>query len=121
MILSSARYVYGGALLVLLWLWLGHGDDALPGATELARLLPLLAVQGCVLGYVGTVCWYQAIIRLDLARATAIVVPSIPLLSLAASFTILGEVASLRQWLGLLLTAGGILAFVTAPHATGKC
>jgi O-acetylserine/cysteine efflux transporter len=120
MILSSARYVYGGALLVLLWLWLGQGDDALPGAAELARLLPLLALQGCVLGYVGTVCWYQAIIRLDLARATAIVVPSIPLLSLAASFTILGEVASLRQWLGLLLTAGGILAFVTAPHATGR-
>ena len=117
MILSSARYVYGGTLLAVLWLVAGHGGPA-PGG--LAGLLPLLALQGCVLGYAGTVFWYQAIIRLDLARATAIVVPAIPLLSLAASFAILGEVASARQWFGLLLTAGGILAFVTAPHATGR-
>jgi len=44
-------------------------------------------------------------------------VPSIPLLSLGASFLLLGEVATPRQWLGLLLTAGGVLAFVTAPAA----
>ena len=50
-------------------------------------------------------------------RTPAIVVPSIPVLSFAASFLLLGEVASARQWLGLLLTAAGILTFVTAPHA----
>ena len=81
----------------------------LPASSALASLLPLLAVQGCVLGYVGTLFWYQAITRLDLARTTAIVVPAIPLLSFAASFLLLGEVASPRQWLGLLLTAAGIL------------
>jgi drug/metabolite transporter (DMT)-like permease len=114
-ILTSARYLYGGVLLGLLWVVFGD-RAALPAADALARLVPLLAVQGCVLGYAGTLFWYQAIARLDLARATAIVVPSIPLLSLAASFALLGEVASLRQWLGIVLTAAGILAFVTAPH-----
>jgi drug/metabolite transporter (DMT)-like permease len=46
------------------------------------------------------------------------VVPSIPLLSLGVSWLLVGEVASLRQWAGLLLTASGVIAFVTAPHAT---
>ena len=61
--------------------------------------------------------WYLTIARLDLARATAIIVPSIPLLSLGASFLVVGEVPTLRQTVGLLVTAGGVLAFVTAPHA----
>ncbi len=115
-ILTSARYLYGAALLVGLWAVFGSHDD-LPTASELMRLLPLLAIQGCVLGYAGTLFWYQAIARLDLARATAIVVPSIPLLSFAVSFAVLGELASARQWLGVALTATGILTFVTAPHA----
>lgn len=119
LILTSARYIYGAALLVLLWLGLG-GAAALPSGMNLARLAPLLIVQGCMLGYGGTLFWYQAITRIDLARATAIVVPSIPLLSLAASFLILGEVASARQWAGLVLTAVGVLTFVTAPHPTAK-
>ena len=70
-----------------------------------------------MLCYLGTIVWYAAIARLDLARTTAIVVPSIPVLSLAATFLLLGEVPTLRQALGMLLTAAGVLAFVTAPHA----
>jgi drug/metabolite transporter (DMT)-like permease len=114
-VLTSARYVYGGVLLAVLWLLIGEPSTLRNGA-ELLRLVPLFAIQGCVLGYGGTLLWYQAIARLDLARATAIVVPSIPLLSLAASFVLLGEVASGRQWFGLALAALGILAFVTASH-----
>lgn len=109
-VLSSARYVYGGSLLVAAWL-LGGGLAAIGPA--LLELLPLLAVQGCVLGLGGTLLWYEAIARLDLTRATAVVVPSIPLLSFVASFAILGEVATARQWLGLALTATGILLFVS--------
>ena len=77
----------------------------------------MLALQGLITFYVGTTLWYGAITRLDLARTTAIVVPSIPILSLGASFLLLGEVASLRQCAGVLLCAGGVLLFVTAPHA----
>src|SRR4030095_13822937 len=80
-------------------------------------LLPILALQGLVLSLIGTLLWYQTISRLDLGRATAIVVPSIPVLSLGASFLVLGEVATPRQWLGLLLTAAGVLAMVTGPAA----
>ena len=64
----------------------------------------------------GSMLWYETITRLDLARSTAIVVPSIPLLSLGASFLLLGEVATPRQWAGLALIASGVLAFVTSPH-----
>ena len=114
-VLTGARYVYGGALLALAFALRG---GELPPASALAALLPVLALQGVVLSLLGTLLWYQTIARLDLARATAIVVPSIPLLSLGASFLVLGEVATARQWLGLALTAAGVLAFVTAPHAS---
>lgn len=114
-VLTGARYVYGGAILGVI-LAVRSDAGAAQLASDLAPVLPLLAVQGIVLSFVGTVLWYQAITRLDLARTTAIVVPSIPLLSFGASFLLLGEVATPVQWLGLLLTAGGVLAFVTAPH-----
>jgi len=114
--LTAARYVYGGAILAVVWLVAG-GAARLPASGELVRLLPILALQGAVLSFLGTMLWYGAIARLDLARCTAIVVPSIPLLSLGASFLLLGEVASPRQWAGLALTLLGVFAFVTAPHA----
>jgi drug/metabolite transporter (DMT)-like permease len=114
-ILTAARYVYGGALLALVWAAQG-GAGRLPPAAELAALAPVLLVQGTILNFGGTFLWYQTISRLDLARSTAIVVPSIPVLSLGASFLLLGEVATGRQWLGLLLAAAGVLLFVTASH-----
>ena len=115
-VLTGARYVHGSLLLAACWL-LSGGAGELPRAAELAASLPLLAFQGAVLSYVGTLLWYQAVTRLDLARSTAIVVPSIPLLSLLATFLLLGEVPVARQWAGLLLTATGVLVFVTAPDA----
>jgi drug/metabolite transporter (DMT)-like permease len=45
------------------------------------------------------------------------VVPSIPLLSIATAFLIVGEVPSGRQVGGLVLVAAGVLSFVRAPHA----
>jgi drug/metabolite transporter (DMT)-like permease len=113
-VLTGARYVYGALILTAAWLGLGGKPAAL---ADLGPSLPLLALQGTVLSYLGTMVWYAAIARLDLARTTAIVVPSIPVLSLAASFVLLGEVPTARQALGMVLTAAGILVFVTAPHA----
>jgi drug/metabolite transporter (DMT)-like permease len=112
-VLTGARYVYGGLFLALAWLATG----ARSGPNDVAPSLPLLAFQGTVLSYLGTIVWYAAIARLDLARTTAIVVPSIPVLSLAATFALLGEVPTVRQALGMVLTAAGVLAFVTAPPA----
>lgn len=115
-VFSAARYAVGGALLCALWLARG-GPAALPAWPALLPQLPILAFQGVVLSYVGTWLWYETIGRLDLARATAIVVPSIPLLSLGASFLLLGERPSLRQTAGMALAAAGVLAFVTAKDA----
>lgn len=115
-ILTAARYVYGSAMLLALWLW-RQGDGAPATLHQIFPLLPHLAVQGVILSYVGTLFWYGAVVRLDLARATAIVVPSVPLLSLAASFLLLGEVPSAAQWVGLVLAGSGVLAFVTSPGA----
>jgi O-acetylserine/cysteine efflux transporter len=117
LVLTGARYVYGGAILAGIWLLRGAPR---PPPAELIALLPILALQGLVLSMVGTLLWYQTILRLDLGRATAIVVPSIPVLSLGASFLVLGEVATPRQWAGLLLTVAGVLAFVTGPAAAAR-
>ncbi len=116
-VLTGARYVYGGLILALGWLLFGGGVG---DVSTVVPSLPLLAFQGTVLSYLGTIVWYAAIVHLDLARTTAIVVPSIPVLSLAASFALLGEVPTLRQALGMLLTAAGVLAFVTAPHVEAR-
>lgn len=119
LILTGARYVHGGWILALVWLlWGGHAG--FEGSSSWLSQMPLLALQGVILSYGGTLLWYQSITRLDLGRATAIVVPSIPVLSLGATFLLLGEVPSLRQWIGMGLTAGGVLAFVTAPHVVGE-
>jgi len=105
--------------LLFAWLVLGHrlrGEALWPDRIEDAQL-PVLALQGVVLSFVGTMLWYQAIARLDLARATAIVVPSIPLLSLATAAAIVGELPTARQVAGLCMVAAGVLSFVLAPHA----
>ena len=115
-VFSAARYLVGSVLLCALWAARG-GPAALPAWSAFAPQLPVLAFQGVVLSYVGTLLWYETIGRLDLARATAIVVPSIPLLSLGASFLLLGEVPSLRQAAGMAVAAAGVLAFVTARDA----
>lgn len=115
-VLAGARYIYGAATISLLW-WLSGGIDRLVPWQQLRPTLPLLALQGLVLSYLGTMVWYAAIVRLDLARTTAIVVPSIPLLSLVSTFLLLGETPTPMQAIGLLTTAVGVLAFVTGPAA----
>jgi drug/metabolite transporter (DMT)-like permease len=111
--LTGARYVYGGIFLGVFWLATASIGN-LPPVADAAYLMALLAIQGVILSYGGTWFWYQSILRLDLARATAIVVPSIPILSLLASFVLLGEVPTYWQWAGLTLVASGVITFVTA-------
>ena len=115
-VLTGARYVHGGLVLGAAWL-LGGAATGATAATSTGGLLLVLAVQGVVLAYIGTMLWYEAITRLDLARTTAIVVPSIPMLSLIATFLLVGERPTGAQWAGMLLTATGVIGFVSAPHA----
>ena len=117
-VITAARYIHGS--LALLAFTLVSGDWNMPPRPVLSTAIPLLALQGVVLSYMGTLVWYQAVTRLDLARTTAIVVPSIPVLSFAASFAILGEVPSANQWCGMALVAAGVLTFVTGPAAVSR-
>jgi len=118
--LTAGRYVVGSFVLALCWL-VGAGPSSLPPWPTLSRTLPLLALQGVVLSYVGTLVWYQSVMRLDLTRATAIVVPSTPILSLAATFVLLGDLPTWPQWIGMILVAIGVAVFITAPAAgSGK-
>jgi len=112
--LTAARYIFGTVFLLVFWLAL-EGPSTIPPFADLRADLPLLALQGVVLSYGGTLVWYQAVTRLDLTRATAIVVPSTPILSLAATFLLIGESPTPPQWIGMLLVASGVAAFITTP------
>jgi len=115
--LSAARYVYGTLVLLPIWLAV-DGTAALPARDELAGFLPVVALQGAVLAFGGTLAWYAAVKRLDLTRATAIVVPSAPIVSLLVSYLVLGEQVSLRQAIGFAMTAAGVLTFALNPSVT---
>jgi drug/metabolite transporter (DMT)-like permease len=115
-LLSAARYLYGTLVLLPVWL-MREGPSTLPAAAELWRVAPVLVVQGLFLSFIGTLAWYSAVRRLDLTRTTALVVPSGPLLSLAVSYLVLGEVVTPWQAVGFALTASGVLAFALAPSA----
>jgi drug/metabolite transporter (DMT)-like permease len=112
--LSAARYVYGSLVLLALWLAV-DGARALPPTADLGGFLPIVALQGMVLSFGGTLAWYAAVKRLDLARATAIIVPSAPIVSLVVSYLVLGEQVTLRQACGFALTAAGVLTFALNP------
>ncbi len=118
-LLSAARYVYGALVLLPFWLVI-DGVGPLPQSREMLELLPIIAVQGVLISYGGTLAWYASVKRLDLARTTAIVVPSAPLLSLVVSYFVLDEVVNLRQMLGFVVTAAGVLVFALAPNAVAE-
>src|SRR6185369_15406484 len=69
--MTAARYVYGGAGLVLIQLLFGKSPLSSLGHQGAAMAL----FQGIVLFFCGTLFWYETIRRLELARATAIVAP----------------------------------------------
>ncbi len=108
-VLTAARYVWGGVVLTII-----AGRNVLEPLERVGTVLfpwGWVALQGIVLSYGGTMLWYSAVTRIDLARATVLVVPTVPLLSLVVSFALVGEVPSMRQLLGVLLAAGGVYVF----------
>jgi drug/metabolite transporter (DMT)-like permease len=102
--LTAARYLYGGAGLVLTQAWFGHVSIHTVDATALA----MAAFHGIVLFFFGTLLWYETIRRLDLSRATAIVTPCEPIMSLVLVWLLLRNLPNLYQAAGLLLLAPGM-------------
>jgi drug/metabolite transporter (DMT)-like permease len=102
--LTAARYVYGGGALVLAQLVFGTA----PVSTLGARGAGLALFHGVVLFFCGTLFWYETIRRLELSRATAIVTPAEPLLSLILVWVVLGGLPNLWQMAGIALVLPGL-------------
>jgi O-acetylserine/cysteine efflux transporter len=107
--ITGARYGYGAAVLALAVITLDSGALA-----QLAHpnVLTTILATGIVCYFVGSLTWYAAINRLSLAWTTALVTPSIPLLSIIFAIVFLGERATARELGGILLSIGGVLLLV---------
>src|SRR5262245_25202238 len=118
--LTAARYLYGGAGLVLTQVLFGTASVRSVDTTALA----MATFHGVVLFFCGTLLWYETIRRLDLSRATAIVTPCEPVMSLVLVWALLGGLPNVYQAIGLLLLAPGMWLVVVRsktavepPHA----
>jgi drug/metabolite transporter (DMT)-like permease len=118
-VLTAGRYGFGALWIAAAWL-LRADAPRLPDADALRALAPMLVLQGVVTYWLGTLLWYETITRLDLARATAIIVPSVPLLAIGASFLLVREVPSPPQLGGFALAAAGVATFVLSRDASSR-
>ena len=101
--ISAGRMLYGGLSLIPFSLWaLARG----PRWTWSAGGLALLAAQGIAMTAMNHVLWYLAIRRMDLAKATAIML-SYPALTVLFSWALGREPIQAAQLAGLGLTLGG--------------
>jgi drug/metabolite transporter (DMT)-like permease len=106
--LTAARYLYGGIALVLIQAALGVAPVSSLGAKGAAMSL----FHGAVLLFCGTLFWYETIRRLELSRATAIVTPGEPILSLVAVWAVLGGIPNRWQLAGIALVLPGLWMIV---------
>src|SRR5262245_57674631 len=114
--LTAARYLYGGAGLVLTQALFGTVSLRTVNGTALA----MAAFHGIVLFFFGTLLWYETIRRLDLSRATAIVTPCEPIMSLVLVWLLLRTLPNVYQAAGLLLLAPGMWLVVVRSSRERK-
>jgi drug/metabolite transporter (DMT)-like permease len=111
---TSGRMIYAalglGTLLIL------TRPATLPELANL-RALTIIVATGFFIYFLSALTWYGAISRLSLAWTTALVVPAIPLLSILFAVVFLGERATLREILGVLIAIVGVLALVMGADA----
>jgi drug/metabolite transporter (DMT)-like permease len=102
-LLSGTRLGYGLLVLAPLAVWsLAHGGNW-TWSREGCRLL---LAQGIVMNALSLVCWYGAILRMDLAKATAFLL-SYPALTMLFSWAWGRERISGPQLAGLAVTMAG--------------
>jgi O-acetylserine/cysteine efflux transporter len=115
--ITAGRMIYGAAaLLTLLLIARPHTLVQLADA----RALTVIAVTGFFVYFLSALTWYGAINRLSLAWTTALVVPGIPLLSIAFAVIFLGESANAREIIGVLIAISGVLTLVLGSDAHRK-
>lgn len=110
--LTAARYVYGGIGLIAVYLIFGHTSVASLGGTGAA----MAGFHGIVLFFLGTLFWYETIRRIPLERATAIITPCEPIISLLLVWVLLGGLPNAWQTAGFALLVPGMYLVVTGPR-----
>ena len=114
--LTAARYLYGGAGLVLTQVLFGSASVRSLTVSALA----MAVFHGVVLFFFGTLLWYETIRRLDLPRATAIVTPCEPIMSLILVWALLRSLPNVYQAAGLLVLAPGMWLVVVRSRRERK-
>jgi drug/metabolite transporter (DMT)-like permease len=113
--MTGGRFLY--ASIVLTAMLLLFRRDSLVQLAD-PTTLGVLMVTGFFVYFLSGLTWYGAINRLSLAWTTALVVPGIPILSILFAVMFLGERATTREVVGILISVSGVLALVLGadPH-----
>ncbi|HEY6420565.1 MAG TPA: DMT family transporter, partial [Candidatus Binataceae bacterium] len=113
--ITGGRMMYGAIALSALLLVIRPATVAqLADPTALA----VIFIAGFFVYFLSALTWYGAISRLSLAWTTALVIPGIPLLSIFFAILFLGEHATIREVIGILIAIAGVIALVLGadPH-----
>ncbi|MGH7924549.1 MAG: DMT family transporter [Candidatus Binatus sp.] len=112
---SGGRFFYASIVLTAMLL-IFRRDSIVQLADPTS--LGVIAITGFFIYFLSALTWYGAINRLSLAWTTALVVPGIPILSILFAVMFLGERATTREVVGILISVSGVLALVLGadPH-----
>src|SRR5260221_3925589 len=113
--MTGGRFLY--ASIVLTAMLLVFRRDSLVQLAD-PTTLGVIVVTGFFIYFLSGLTWYGAINRLSLAWTTALVVPGIPILSILFAVMFLGERATTREVIGILIAVSGVLVLVLGadPH-----
>ncbi len=103
-IILLARFLYSLPVLLAFGFWQLRG-----GALSLSDRRTMLL--RCVVGLVGVSCWLQAVSRIDISKATAIVQVMPVFITILAS-VLIGERVGWRRWSAVLISLVGALVLL---------
>jgi drug/metabolite transporter (DMT)-like permease len=107
--MTAARYGYAAIVLTLA---LAVVNPHAMGQLGDPVVLETIVATGVICYFIASSAWYAAISRLSLAWTTALVIPGIPLLSILCAIVFLGERATGRDLIGILVSISGVLLLV---------
>jgi drug/metabolite transporter (DMT)-like permease len=113
--ITGGRFIYASIALTAMLLIVRR--DSLAQLAD-PTALGVVLVTGFFIYFLSALTWYGAINRLSLAWTTALVVPGIPILSILFAVIFLGERATMRELMGILISISGVVALVLGadPH-----
>src|ERR1700678_382006 len=113
--MTGGRFFYASMVLTAMLL-LFRRDSIVQLADP--TTVGVIIVTGFFVYFLSGLTWYGAINRLSLAWTTELVIPRIPILSILFAVIFLGERATTREVVGILISVSGVLALVLGadPH-----